>query len=252
VARGLLFLLFLVIECLPVTVKLLQRPGQYEAALARARAAEDRDVEMYYSSWSGMRAEAPAVTAAPEAGTRRTAGEWRAETDRSADVFAIWNPTKVMPRVVGHPVDNESTEVLEQQARPESTFEYPPAESDPRSGHGWGRRAGSTRRQDEDARPAGGRRREEDWDEPTQDVGVRPTELDIPAGVTRRDLDYPDAFASEDAYRPQPQYGRYEEEPYGGESQSLHDALSTMDDQDDAPSSVRPHGSGMPLNWDEE
>ena len=35
-ARFLLFLLFLVIECLPVTVKLLQRPGQYEAAMQRA------------------------------------------------------------------------------------------------------------------------------------------------------------------------------------------------------------------------
>lgn len=34
-ARFLLFLLFLLIECLPVTVKLLQRPGIYETILAR-------------------------------------------------------------------------------------------------------------------------------------------------------------------------------------------------------------------------
>jgi hypothetical protein len=34
-ARFLLFLLFLVIECLPVTVKLLQQPGEYEKILAR-------------------------------------------------------------------------------------------------------------------------------------------------------------------------------------------------------------------------
>ena len=34
-ARLMLFLLFLVIECLPVTVKLLQRPGLYEEILAR-------------------------------------------------------------------------------------------------------------------------------------------------------------------------------------------------------------------------
>ncbi len=34
-ARWLLFLLFLVIECLPLTVKLLQSPGQYEKILAR-------------------------------------------------------------------------------------------------------------------------------------------------------------------------------------------------------------------------
>jgi hypothetical protein len=36
-ARFLLFLLFLVIECLPVTVKLLQQPGQYEEALLEAK-----------------------------------------------------------------------------------------------------------------------------------------------------------------------------------------------------------------------
>lgn len=262
VARGLLFLLFLVIECLPVTVKLLQRPGQYEAALARARVAEDRDVEMYYSSWSGLRVEAPAVAAAPEAGTRRTPGERHAEPDRSADVFAIWNPTKVMPRVVGHPADDESTEVLDQQAPAEGAWEYPPAESDLRSGHGWGRRAGRARREDDESRPEGDRQRdgasrdrsrsrEADWDAPTQDVGGPPTEQDMPVGATRRDFDYSDAFASEDAYPPE--YGRHEEAPYGEESsQSLHDALSSMGDQEDAPSSGRPEGSGMPLNWDEE
>ena len=44
-ARFLLFLLFLVIECLPVTVKLLQQPGLYEEALHAAREAERRDVQ---------------------------------------------------------------------------------------------------------------------------------------------------------------------------------------------------------------
>lgn len=39
-ARFLLFLLFLVIECLPVTVKLLQRPGNYEKILAAAAKRE--------------------------------------------------------------------------------------------------------------------------------------------------------------------------------------------------------------------
>ena len=41
----LLFSVFLVIECLPVTVKWLQRPGQYELALQAARAAERRDYQ---------------------------------------------------------------------------------------------------------------------------------------------------------------------------------------------------------------
>jgi uncharacterized protein DUF4407 len=42
-AQLLLFLLFLVIECLPVTVKLLQRPGQYEAMLQAVQDAERRE-----------------------------------------------------------------------------------------------------------------------------------------------------------------------------------------------------------------
>jgi hypothetical protein len=42
-ARFLLFLLFLVIECLPVTVKLLQRPGTYEAILIAVARRELRD-----------------------------------------------------------------------------------------------------------------------------------------------------------------------------------------------------------------
>ncbi len=54
-ARFLLFLLFLVIECLPVTVKLLQRPGQYEAALREAKQAEQRDYEKFFSTRSRLR-----------------------------------------------------------------------------------------------------------------------------------------------------------------------------------------------------
>ncbi|MGI5161680.1 DUF4407 domain-containing protein [Microbispora sp. CA-102843] len=41
-ARGLLFLLFLLIECLPVFVKLMQRPGNYERVLALAEQDEFR------------------------------------------------------------------------------------------------------------------------------------------------------------------------------------------------------------------
>ena len=54
-ARFLLFLLFLVIECLPVTVKLLQKPGQYEAALSAAKKAEKRDYEKFFSTRSRLR-----------------------------------------------------------------------------------------------------------------------------------------------------------------------------------------------------
>jgi hypothetical protein len=41
-ARFLIFLLFLVIECLPVTVKLVQRPGNYEQAMDKASEYELR------------------------------------------------------------------------------------------------------------------------------------------------------------------------------------------------------------------
>lgn len=43
-ARLLLFLLFLLIECLPVAVKLMQKPGTYEKALALLARQEFRDV----------------------------------------------------------------------------------------------------------------------------------------------------------------------------------------------------------------
>ena len=48
-ARFLLFLLFLVIECLPVTVMLLQRPGDYEKILAR-RIIDER-LQVNYHIW---------------------------------------------------------------------------------------------------------------------------------------------------------------------------------------------------------
>ena len=44
-ARLLLFLLFLVIECLPVTVKLLQKPGNYEKILEQMARRELRDAQ---------------------------------------------------------------------------------------------------------------------------------------------------------------------------------------------------------------
>jgi hypothetical protein len=54
-ARLLLFLLFLFIASLPVVVKLLQKPGMYEAALQRVKVAEQRDYEKFFSTRSHMR-----------------------------------------------------------------------------------------------------------------------------------------------------------------------------------------------------
>lgn len=50
VTRLLLFLLFLLIECLPVTIKLMQRPGNYEKVLALAEKHEFRDARGSFTS----------------------------------------------------------------------------------------------------------------------------------------------------------------------------------------------------------
>jgi hypothetical protein len=151
IARLLLFLLFLVIECLPVTVKLLQRSGHYEEALARAKEAEKRDVEEYYRDGDssgmgvgyGVPAFAPPAPAAnpavaepapvrsePLEETRRERrerqaaerqaeeAERQAEDERvAAEVSSVWNPTREMPRVVGDPADDVRTEELDRSAR---------------------------------------------------------------------------------------------------------------------------------------
>lgn len=52
-ARFLLFLLFLVIECLPVTVKLMQRPGNYEKILQVAAERELKDARRHYRTRPG-------------------------------------------------------------------------------------------------------------------------------------------------------------------------------------------------------
>jgi hypothetical protein len=54
VVRLLLFLLFLVIECLPVTVKLLQPPGNYEKFLAR-------EILKINLVWDGLQRQGPAA-----------------------------------------------------------------------------------------------------------------------------------------------------------------------------------------------
>lgn len=53
VTHLLLFLLFLLIECLPVTVKLMQRPGNYEKVLALAAKSEYREARAAYGPTLG-------------------------------------------------------------------------------------------------------------------------------------------------------------------------------------------------------
>jgi hypothetical protein len=100
-ARLLLFLLFLVIECLPVTVKLLQQPGNYEKILQQASEHELREAKRVY----GARA--------------RTAGSFtpggNAHAVAVAELHEIWQPrTRVMPETekitVAEPAPEPPTE----------------------------------------------------------------------------------------------------------------------------------------------
>ena len=85
-ARFLLFLLFLVIECLPVTVKLLQQPGLYEEALRQAREAERRDASKFFNFRSRL--------TGPN-GTAVLRPTLRLEPDSRVD--AIWKSTRALP-----------------------------------------------------------------------------------------------------------------------------------------------------------
>jgi len=103
-ARVLLFLLFLVIECLPVTVKLLQRPGQYEAALREAKKAEERDFKKAFATRSRLASPVPAVTVQPgPSGPPFAPGQ---------DPDAIWTRTRVLPMSPADAEDARPTEAL--------------------------------------------------------------------------------------------------------------------------------------------
>jgi Domain of unknown function (DUF4407) len=89
-ARFLLFLLFLVIECLPVTVKLLQRPGNYEKILQVAAAREFADAKNRYRVRPRF-----STMPIPDADGSTTSGG--RTSDQDVDLHKIWQPTKVMP-----------------------------------------------------------------------------------------------------------------------------------------------------------
>ncbi|WP_329085009.1 DUF4407 domain-containing protein [Streptosporangium sp. NBC_01469] len=74
----LLFLLFLLIECLPVAVKLMQKPGNYERILNLAAKQEFRDARDSYSSQFGS--HPPAAGSAPQQKIH----------DDSASIWDIW------------------------------------------------------------------------------------------------------------------------------------------------------------------
>jgi hypothetical protein len=218
-ARFLLFLLFLVIECLPVTVKLLQRPGLYEDALRAARAAERRDAEKFYRTRSRL------GSVGHPAG--RTILRMQAEhMERDIDVRPLWNRTVALPRAVRAPEDERATEAFypHDPGRQRHFDEYDP----PRAGL----RPGERQRHEPDEEVFPGRLHR---DGPRPDPGQDQTRLDIPYGQQTRHDDEP----------------RQDRRAAGGdEVPSVHQALSEMDDR--VAASPDGHDGGVPLRWDDE
>ena len=84
--RVLVFLLFLVIECLPVTVKLMQRPGNYEQALDKAAYYELKRAVVRIQASDGLPdPAAPGYAAGPD----RAAA--------NGDAHDLWQPTAPLP-----------------------------------------------------------------------------------------------------------------------------------------------------------
>ena len=91
-ARILLFLLFLVIECLPVTVKLLLRPGNYERIVRVAESREFHEANRYYRD--GTDASGPDFP-----GHRHEYQDDETDAAITARMARIWrnSPTRVTP-----------------------------------------------------------------------------------------------------------------------------------------------------------
>jgi hypothetical protein len=215
-ARVLLFLLFLVIECLPVTVKLLQRPGQYEAALREAKKAEQRDYEKFFSTRSRLRPapQAAQQPARPPVQRAAVAAEPRPDP--------IWNATRRMPTVLEAPEDETPTAVFEDPGLvPEDTTrpDYHWRGADAWRNH-WSHQHG----EDQDA--GDGRR-------------VAPTRVDYA---------YPDA-ARDDRYR-----GQAGQDTADAYHEPGVPALEPSSDDDDESATARAagNGGGIPLSWDDE
>lgn len=121
-ARFLLFLLFLVIECLPVIVKLLQQPGNYEKILQIKR---DRELSEAKRAYRGRQAGA---TSPASSGTSRAAGTmWGAVTGLDEDILRIWQDRSEERTKVPPPGDHTSTESIGHQAHTEQNASVQPS-----------------------------------------------------------------------------------------------------------------------------
>jgi hypothetical protein len=196
-ARFLLFLLFLVIECLPVTVKLLQEPGLYEEALQQARDAERRDARKFYRFRS--------LLIGPN-GTAVLRPMQPMEPDRRLQ--AIWTPTLALPGPAASE-DDQSAEAMDDPEPPWSPGEHV----------GYGSADGRLDGDRPEQRWYGAERWRNYWHE-------QPAEDDEPpAGAARRDGDSTDDPDLGDM-RTRPDYGLATQAPQAGADRPGHGQAS--------------------------
>jgi Domain of unknown function (DUF4407) len=243
-ARLLLFLLFLTIECLPITVKLLQRPGQYEAALREAKKAEQRDYEKFFSTRSRLR-RGGSGSPGPLPGPLGEPGPRPPDFEPPPD--PIWNRTQRLP----------TTDSLEDET-PTETFRDP---GPVRQGRGadFGAPEPASR---PEHRWRGADDWRNHWTQPDDDeagtedrrrsLGAAPrvfqTRQDPAAAPTRLDYGYPDEMP-EVVFRPDD-----DRDPEGAYREASVPAIKAASDLDDdsVPARVDGNGGGIPLSWDDE
>lgn len=110
-ARLLLFLLFLVIECLPVTVKLMQQPGIYEKILQTKTEQELRDARRTIRDEPGIRGRDPdAAALAPS--TADLHRIWQSSKDRPGSARPAAEPMREQPARAA-----ESSQVVDRALR---------------------------------------------------------------------------------------------------------------------------------------
>jgi hypothetical protein len=236
-ARFLLFLLFLVIECLPVTVKLLQRPGQYEAALAAAKKAEKRDYEKFFSTRSRLgRAGFAQGGLAPSGQFGQPQGAPAMLVSAEPEADAIWFGTRRLPVMGEVPEDETPTEVYQEPQRSRRA-DYGSPEEETRREHrhrgedawlnNWVPQDSDERGSEDRPRPGGGDPR---FAQTRQDFPLAPTRLDYLPDDDN--ADYADAY-------------REASLPATG-------AANGYADDHPAPARADVNGAGIPLSWDDE
>jgi hypothetical protein len=248
-ARFLLFLLFLVIECLPVTVKLLQKPGEYEAALSASKKADRRDYEKFFSTRSRLR-QVGFGAGGPGLGPfGQPQGEPGMPAGLEPQPEQIWNGTRRLPTVTDELEDIIPTEIYQ--------------DPEPRSRSRRGKNHGS---------PEDDNRRERRWhgednwrnnwvpqdqDEQAREDRYRGETADPRVAQTRRDSLVPPTRL-DNGYQSDRPADSYQDDDSLDFTDSYREAslpaLEAASDYGDESVQARAdgNGGGVPLNWDDE